>query len=72
MAMATDLRGSLPDVRDEDNPIVWCERCQKHHKRYTFTRQDLDRVVQQQAKALADAIDARIVAELYGSIDDHR
>ena len=59
-----DPRSQFPDVADADNPLVWCERCQGHHRQYTFTRADYDRVIAEQVKALSDAIDARIVREL--------
>lgn len=56
-----DPRAQLPDVADADNPLVWCERCQKHHKKFTFTRADYDRVISQQARQLADAIDQQAI-----------
>jgi hypothetical protein len=65
--MTSDFRDSLPDIRDEDNPVVWCERCQKHHRYYTFTRQDADRMIDQMA--LADSIDAKIEDTLFGDTE---
>lgn len=53
-------RTDFPNVKDEDNPIVWCERCKRHHRYYTFTQQDYDRIMDQHVAKLADAIDRRI------------
>lgn len=42
---------------DAENYDVWCDRCHKVHRYYTFTREDYDRVLADGAKALSDAID---------------
>ena len=63
---AKSLRESLPDISDEDNPIVWCERCKKHHKYWTFTRNDYDKLIADQALKLAEMIDAEIEEKLFG------
>lgn len=47
---------------DSDNFDVFCERCQKVHRYYTFTQEDLQRVISDGAKALADKIDADLLA----------
>lgn len=44
-----------------ENPDVWCERCQRIHKRHTFTQDDYDAVIAQGAKNLAAAIDKEIL-----------
>ena len=64
-----DLRESLPDVSDEDNPIVWCERCKKEHRYWTFTRNDYDRLIADQAFKLAEMIDAEIEEKVFGTTD---
>jgi hypothetical protein len=61
----SEMRESLPDVRDEDNPVVWCKRCQKYHKQYTLTRHDFDQTVERMADLLAQSLDARIEDELF-------
>jgi hypothetical protein len=58
--MLDDPRNSLPDIADKDNPMVWCERCRKEHRYWTFTRQDYDKMVTEMSKGLADAIDSRV------------
>ncbi len=50
------------------NPIVWCERCQKHHRKYTFTQEDYDRIIQEGAKKLADEIDRRAAEDVYREV----
>ena len=42
---------------ESENFNVWCERCQKIHPYYTFTREDHDRVISEAVKKLADRID---------------
>ncbi len=61
--MEDSFRDSL--ASDADNYDVWCERCQKVHRHFTFTREDLDRVVSDGAKQLAEAIDKRAMEEVY-------
>lgn len=56
---------SLPDIKDEDNPIVWCERCRKHHKYWTFTKQDYLAMMQDQVKKLAANIAEKALEEAY-------
>ena len=56
-----DIRSQLPDVADEDNPLVWCDRCGRTHHLYTCTRRDYDRIIADTARQLADAIDAEAV-----------
>lgn len=61
------IRERLPNIKDEDNPIVWCKRCQRHHKHWTFTRYDFDKIVAENARKLADHIDAEIEKMVYGN-----
>ena len=61
---------SLPDISDEDNPIVWCERCKKHHKYWTFTRNDFDNLIADQAFKLAEMIDAEIEEKVFGTSNE--
>ncbi len=65
--MAENLRDQLHD--ESENYDVWCERCQRVHRYYTFTKQDLDRVVSEGAQKLADTIDAQALAEALKAID---
>lgn len=65
--MASDpFRDSLPD--DAENYDVFCERCQRVHRHFTYTKQDHDRVIAEGAKNLADAIDADIAARVLADI----
>jgi hypothetical protein len=59
------LLDQFPDIKDEDNPIVWCERCKTHHRYYTATRQDMQKIIDKMADGLADSIDKRIEEELF-------
>lgn len=52
-------------AKDADNYDVFCERCQKVHKYYTYTQEDHARVVSEGAKAMADDIDRRIAEDVY-------
>ena len=65
--MPENLRDQLHD--ESENYDVWCERCQCVHRHYTFTKQDLDRVVSEGAQKLADAIDAQALAEVLKAPD---
>ena len=56
-----DPERDLLDVTPEDNPIVWCERCKREHRTYTFTRDDWHTVRDEAVEKLAAAIDADIV-----------
>lgn len=47
-----------------DNPTVWCERCQRSHKKYTFTKEDRKRIIKRAARKLQQDIDNRAL-ELY-------
>jgi len=53
---------------DSENYDVWCERCQKVHRHFTFTREDHDRVISEGAKKLQEAIDAKIAADVYDAV----
>lgn len=59
MTTQANCRDSLP--KDADNYEVFCERCQKVHRYYTFTQEDFDRGIKDGAKNLSDAIDAKIL-----------
>lgn len=61
---STDLRSKLLP-KDAPNPIVWCERCNKHHRYHTFTQEDYDSWVKAASKSLADSIDAKLEKELF-------
>lgn len=54
-------RDDLPD--DADNYDVYCERCQKVHRYFTFTKEDYHRVIRESAQKLADAIDEEITRD---------
>ena len=64
----SDFGKNLPDISDEDNPLIWCERCQRKHKKYTFTRSDFERVKSEAGKTLADEIDRRALEYVYEQI----
>lgn len=49
---------------DAENYDVYCERCQRVHKFYTYTKEDHARVISEGAKKLADEIDKRIMADV--------
>lgn len=55
----------LPEASDE---MVWCERCQRIHKRITFSRQDYERVITQAARNLADTIDHQAMNDIYAKL----
>lgn len=57
------FRDSLPT--DAMNYDVWCERCQRVHRFYTYTREDHDRVIAEGAQNLSDAIDAMAAKHAY-------
>ena len=52
---SSDARTRLRDIADDDNPIVWCTCCSRHHKKY-FTRKDFDRIIDAAAIGLNDDI----------------
>lgn len=56
-----NIRESLHPA-DAPNPIVWCERCKRHHRQHTFTQRDYDTVTGEGAQKIADAIDAEAMA----------
>ena len=47
---------------DAENYDVFCERCQKVHRYYTFTKEDYDKVIAEGIRKLSDAIDAEALA----------
>lgn len=53
-------------AKDADNYDVWCERCQKVHKYYTYTQEDHAGVIRQALQNMSDEIDRRLVAD-YGT-----
>ncbi len=67
--MFNERRDSLHS--DAENFDVWCERCQRVHRYYTFTKEDHDRLISEAAKKLADHIDHQamdaVYAEVYGN-----
>jgi len=64
--MVDEFRESLGS--DADNYDVWCERCQRVHKHFTFTKEDYDRVMNDNVKTLTQAIDDWILAEVYAGL----
>jgi len=52
-------------AKGEHNPIIWCERDRRYHKMYTFTEEDLERLIQDGARKLATVLDQRIVDLVY-------
>ncbi len=61
-----DDPSTLPS--DADNYDVFCERCQKVHRHFTYTREDHERIIREGAQKLSDEIDRRALAEAYASI----
>lgn len=53
---------------DADNYDVWCERCQRVHKYFTFTKEDHDRVIKEGAQKLSDEIDRRAAEHVYKQV----
>lgn len=47
---------NFPDIAPEDNPTIWCERCKRHHKKYTMTKHDFEQIMRGAADKLDDAI----------------
>ena len=66
-----DPERDLPDIAPEDNPMVWCERCRKHHRQYTFTRADWHTVRDEAVDKLAAAIDADALAAAQLAIEEY-
>ena len=64
--MINDDPSTLPS--DADNYEVFCERCQKVHRHFTYTREDHERNIREAAQKLADEIDRRALAEIYATI----
>ena len=61
-------REDLPD--DADNYDVWCERCQKTHRYWTFTRQDYDRILAEQVARLTQSIDDEALRQILAQLGD--
>lgn len=55
--------------READNYDVWCERCQRVHRHFTFTQEDEDRIVREGAKAIADAVNAEAIRRMMERFD---
>ena len=55
-------------AKDADNYDVWCERCQRVHKHFTYTQEDHARVISEAVKKLADEIDRRAAEFAYKQI----
>lgn len=67
-----DPERDLPDIAPEDNPLVWCERCQRTHRTYTFTRADWHTVRDAAVEKLRAAIDEQAFKAVYRrSIIEH-
>lgn len=58
-----DLRDKLHS--DAENYDVFCERCQRVHRHFTFTKEDYDKVISDGARAISDAIDKQAADEIY-------
>ena len=39
-----EFLSQFPDIKEEDNPIVFCERCKKEHRYWTATRDDVKKM----------------------------
>lgn len=66
--VGSDFERDLPDVSPEDNPLAWCERCQREHRKFTFTKQDWHTVRDEAVAKLAAKIDADAVAHVLGQL----
>ncbi len=49
--------------KDADNYFVYCKRCQRTHRYFTFTQEDHARVMKEAVAKLSDAIDASIAKQ---------
>ena len=61
--------GNLRDrlhTADAPNPIVWCNRCKREHRTYTFTQADFDRCMSDAVKALSDSIEDAVIEKFLG------
>jgi len=59
--------------READNYDVFCERCQRVHRHFTFTQEHYDGYIDRMAKQLADEIDRRTAQQIYEEFyADHR
>ena len=58
------IDADLWDGPESENPMVWCDRCQTHHRRHTFTKADFDAYVETNAQRIADVVDAAIFEAL--------
>lgn len=54
---------------DAENYNVWCERCQRVHRHFTFTREDYDRVMAEGAQAIADQVDRMAAEAVYKTMN---
>jgi hypothetical protein len=52
------------------NPWVWCERCQRVHRYYTFTKEDEERILAENVAKLRDAIDQQIMNGISGKVEN--
>lgn len=62
-----DMRSKLHPA-DAPNPIVWCERCQVHHRLHTFTQADYDRMLAEGAKRIQAEIDKQVTEAIRSSL----
>ena len=59
-------------AKDADNYDVFCERCQRVHKYFTYTQEDHARVIREAAQKLADEIDRRAAEYAYKQLSEGR
>jgi len=62
--MDEHLRDSLP-LRADCRPAARCARCGCIHSPDIMAREDYDQIIRDAAQKLADAVDARLAADVY-------
>lgn len=63
-----DFRSQLLPA-DQPNPLVWCKRCQRYHRKYTFTQADYDQTMAWLTRQLADDVMRRAADEVYATLE---
>ena len=62
-----DFYNQFPDPKD--NPIIWCERCNRYHEKYTATRSRMKEIIHKSALKLAGTTDEQLEKELFNEKD---